>query len=226
VIKNAIWVSEREIPTVDSFWATVGDELEVLIEEQIARRDDETTAAATSGGAQVKPLGIGVGAEHQRSTSNTTRQTTTKARTRPLQVAVKKALAQALPVIVIDDFHYMSQDVQLGIVRGLKDLVFEGLPVVVAAVPHRAYDTVRVEKEMTGRVVQLPIEFWSPEELLRISREGFAALNVMDTDDKFGKRLAEESFQSPFLMQDFCLQLVKENDVRVTARLTDPTRGT
>jgi hypothetical protein len=51
VIKNAIWVSEREIPTVDSFWATVGDELEVLIEEQIARRDDETTAAATSGGA-------------------------------------------------------------------------------------------------------------------------------------------------------------------------------
>jgi len=67
-------------------------------------------------------------------------------------------------VVVIDDFHYMPQHVQLGIVRGLKDLVFQGLGVVLAAVPHRAYDAVRVEKEMTGRVVQLPIDFWSEEE--------------------------------------------------------------
>jgi len=217
VIKEGIWLAGGEIGTVSDFWGTVGDKLEVLLEEQIAKRDDETTSTATSGGGQIKPLGIGVGVEHQRGQSSTTGETKTRGRTRPTQPAVKEALEKLRPVVVIDDFHYMSQDVQLGIVRGLKDLVFQGLGVVLAAVPHRAYDAVRVEKEMTGRVVQLPIEFWSEEELLGISREGFAALNVLDPGEALGSRLADESFKSPFLMQDFCLQLVKESDVRETA---------
>ena len=62
---------------------------------------------------------------------------------------------------------------------------------------------------MTGLVLQLPIEFGSKEELLGISRHGYAALSVVDASDVLSDRLAAESFQSPFLMQDFCLQLVK-----------------
>ncbi len=217
VIKDGVWLAGGEIGTVPDFWGTVGDKLEVLLEEQIASRDEETTSSATSGGGQIKPLGIGGAAEHQRGQSNTTGETKTRARKRPTQPAVKEALERLRPVIVIDDFHYMPQDVQLGIVRGVKDLVFHGLGVVLAAVPHRAYDAVRVEREMTGRVVQLPIEFWSREELLGISREGFAALNVLDSGETLSRRLADESFRSPFLMQDFCLQLVKESGVRETA---------
>jgi hypothetical protein len=67
---------------------------------------------------------------------------------------------------------------------------------------------------MTGRVVQLPIEFWSETDLLGIPRSGFAALNVEDPDETLSRTLAAESFSSPFLMQDFCLQLVKANGVR------------
>ena len=226
VIKDGVWIAGGEIDTVGDFWANVGDKLEVLLSEQIERRDDETTSTATSGGGQFKPLGIGGAFEHERGRSNTTGQTKTQGRTRPLQPAVKDALAKLLPVVVIDDFHYVPQDVQLGIVRGLKDLVFGGLGVVLAAVPHRAYDAVRVEKEMTGRVVQLPIEFWSEEELMGISREGFAALNVNDPGEVLGRRLADESFGSPFLMQDFCLQLVKDNDVRETATVSHSARRT
>ena len=48
---------------------------------------------------------------------------------------------------------------------------------------------------MTGRVVQLPIEFWSKDELLGISRDGFAALRVVDPSDILGTRLADESFR-------------------------------
>jgi hypothetical protein len=51
---------------------------------------------------------------------------------------VKEALEKLRPVLVIDDFHYIPSDVQLGIVRGLKDLVFQGVGVVLVAVPHRA----------------------------------------------------------------------------------------
>ncbi|MDP9343000.1 MAG: GspE family protein [Actinomycetota bacterium] len=217
VIKEGVWLAGGEIGTVADFWATVGDKLEVLLEEQIARRDEEATSTGTSGGGHVKPFGIGGGVEHQRGQSSTTGETRTRVRTRPTQAAVKEALERLLPVVVIDDFHYMPQDVQVGVVRGLKDLVFQGLGVVLAAVPHRAYDAVRVEKEMTGRVVQLPIDFWSEGELLGITRAGFAALNLLDPGETLSSRLADESFQSPFLMQDFCLQLVKTNGVREAA---------
>ena len=118
--------------------------------------------------------------------------------------------------VVIDDFHYISPEVQVAIVRGLKELVFEGVPVIVASVPHRAYDAVRVEREMTGRVEQLPIEFWSKEELYGIADKGLEALNVA-SDEKIVDRLINEAFSSPHLMQEFCLQLCKENGIRETS---------
>jgi len=123
------------------------------------------------------------------------------------------------PPIVIDDFHYIPPAEQLAVVRGLKDPVFDGLPVIFASVPHRAFDAVRVEKEMTGRVEQLPIQFWSQDELAGIAHKGFAALNVTALEGTVG-RLASESFNSPHLMQDFCLQLCKSNGLREAAEET------
>ena len=54
---------------------------------------------------------------------------------------------------MIDDFHYLSRDVQLAVVRALKELIVAGLRVIALAVPHRGFDVPRVENEMTGRVV-------------------------------------------------------------------------
>ena len=101
------------------------------------------------------------------------------------------------------------------IVRGLKELVFDGVPVIFASVPHRAFDAVRVEREMTGRVEQLPIGFWSDEELAGIATQGIAALNAK-IENTVVERLIEEAFKSPHLMQDFCLQLCKASGVRET----------
>jgi hypothetical protein len=140
----------------------------------------------------------------------------TVSRDRPVALAARDELLRVRPTLVIDDFHYLESAVQLEIIRNLKDLVFEGVGVILAAVPHRSYDALRVEKEMTGRVEQLQIPFWDTEELLSIASEGFAALNVNDRSG-LARRLAREAFSSPFLMQDFALQLVKANDVRETA---------
>jgi hypothetical protein len=118
-------------------------------------------------------------------------------------------------VLFVDDFHYIPPDAQLGIVRGLKPLVFDGLRVVFASVPHRAFDAVRIEKEMTGRVEQLPIPLWERGELESIATRGFHELNVRSNEEDI-ERLAREAFRSPHLMQDFCLQYCKTNGVRET----------
>jgi CBS domain-containing protein len=142
-------------------------------------------------------------------------RSTVSRRKRSPAMASREALNGTDQVLIVDDFHYIDQATQLAIVRGLKDLIFGGLGVILAAVPHRAYDAVRVEKEMTGRVTQLSVGFWGLEDLASIAQSGFAALNVRDPLN-LRDRLAREAFQSPHLMQDFCRALCKANGVEST----------
>jgi len=75
--------------------------------------------------------------------------------------------------LVVDDFHYIPRDMQGSIVRALKPLIFNGLPVVIIAIPHRRYNALKVEKEMTGRISPIEIPIWSDAELQFISDTGF-----------------------------------------------------
>lgn len=118
--------------------------------------------------------------------------------------------------LIIDDFHYISSEVQTQIIRALKSPIFEGLRVVVLAVPHRAYDALKVETEMTGRVIQLSIPPWSQEDLNQIAVKGFQALNLR-CSSKIIQTLAKESFASPNLMQEFCLRLCRANNIQEKA---------
>lgn len=81
--------------------------------------------------------------------------------------------------------------------------------VIIIAVPHRAYDALKVETEMTGRVTQLSIKLWELEELKQIAYSGFKELNV-NSSDEIISMFAKESFGSPNLMQEFCLRLCKK----------------
>jgi len=85
--------------------------------------------------------------------ANLREQEETLSRSRPLHAVAKQRLRDRDDtVIFIDDFHYIPPETQLDIIKGVKQLVFDGLRIILASVPHRAFDAVRVEKEMTGRV--------------------------------------------------------------------------
>ena len=212
VVPDRVSIAGGELHSLDDFWNTVADELEVHTSEHVTTSTSEGSETQTTVGGGARPLGFGVSADHATaSTAETTRERDT-GRTRPARLAARDELRRSLPTVVIDDFHYVDPELQGQIIRGLKDLVYEGVGVILASVPHRSYDAVRVEKEMTGRVQHIDIPFWSTEELLAIPREGFAALNVTDPNG-IAARLAGESFSSPLLMQDFCLQLVRDEGV-------------
>ena len=211
ILTDAVWLSGGTLSSMDDFWGAVGDALDVYPNEQTAQGLQEMTGRSTSGEGTI---GVAKGGRSASEELTSTRDDS-RSRTRPPASVAREALSTNLRVLVIDDFHYVEPALQLQIVRNLKDLVFDGLPVVFAAVPHRAYDAVRVEKEMTGRVEQLEIRFWAIEELLGIASHGFQALNLLD-GSSLAARLATESFSSPHLMQDFCLQLCKSNGVSST----------
>lgn len=223
LLENALWLTGGRIASIDDFWDTIADRLGVFTE--VTRSEEYQESGTSSAGGEVGGQLGGFGGKRNRSTSDTgsVGRGMSKGRGRSTALAAEEALSREKPVIIIDDFHYIDPAVQAQIVRGVKDLVFRGLPVILVSVPHRAYDAVRVEKEMTGRVQQLVIDFWAESELIGIARAGFEALNVMD-DESLAHRLAAEAFNSPHLMQDFCLRLCKANGIRTTA--PDPTELT
>lgn len=209
VAPDAITLSGGAIASADDMWNQIAEKLGLWTEHSMGSSTAESETRAWEGRGN---LGVASGARSSGSHLTSASDSSFSRHMTPA-VAARNALSGSLHVLVIDDFHYVDREVQLAIVRGLKDLVFDGLGVILASVPHRAFDAVRVEKEMTGRVTHLNVAAWSIDELIEIARLGFRALNVVDPGGELSARLARESFASPHLMQDFCKRLCRENAV-------------
>jgi hypothetical protein len=213
VVPDAIWVSGGEIGTAPEFWKVLVDKLDGWLEVERTRSRSRTETSESSGGVEGGIPLLKARGETASSTADLDERIQTVRRDRPAPQVAADLLLLTKPVLVIDDFHYLSESEQLKIVRGMRALIFDGVPLILLSVPHRVYDAVRAEPEMTGRVVPLTSPFWSAADLSSIARLGFEALNLKP-DKGVPERLVAESFGSPFLMQDFCLELCKANDVR------------
>lgn len=219
LVQNPVALSGGAIDTADDFWSAVCDELEVFTDHSLSVAAGQADSLAVTGAVN---SGFASGSATG-TNDRTLDKGVTRSRASSPRSAARQALKAADRIVFIDDFHYIDTAQQLQIVRGLKDLIFDGLGVVVAAVPHRAYDVVRVEKEMTGRVTPLPVVPWEESDLKEIAVKGFEALGVTVSMPTI-TRLADESFGSPYLMQTHCLNLCKANreDGVLRSTFTDP----
>ncbi|WP_394927127.1 ATP-binding protein [uncultured Robinsoniella sp.] len=109
-------------------------------------------------------------------------------------------------VLVIDDFHYASQEMQLKMAQQLKDAIRRELKVVVVSLPHRSDDAIRQNADLSGRLSLINIEAWKEEDLKEIALMGFKQLNIDITED-VAEKLAVECLTSPQLMQYICLSI-------------------
>jgi hypothetical protein len=212
VDNSAVLVPGAGIDTLATFWRILVDLLGGYTEEtrEKVQADSLTDEASVEGGFQAVAK-ASVEIRESLGTVDSKRQSFTRRRP-DQQVALDALRRHPDLVLFVDDFHYIEREVQLGIVRAMKAPLFDGTRVILASVPHRAFDAVRVEKEMTGRVETLEIPLWSERDLRGIATQGFDALNV-GTYGPVVNRLAKESFGSPLLMQDFCLTFCKQNAV-------------
>lgn len=109
-------------------------------------------------------------------------------------------------VLLIDDFHYASEEIQRFLSQQLKDAIRKGLKVIISSLPHRCDDAIRTNPDLQGRISIIDIKPWSKDELRQIPRKGFAQLGIY-VDDKYIESLVGESLASPQLMQLLCLNL-------------------
>lgn len=109
-------------------------------------------------------------------------------------------------ILVIDDLHYASTEMQMKMAQQLKDAIRRELKVVVVSLPHRADDAIRQNADLSGRLSLINIETWKEEDLKKIAIKGFDKLEIKITDN-IAEKLAVECLTSPQLMQYICLSI-------------------
>ena len=109
-------------------------------------------------------------------------------------------------ILVIDDFHYASTEMQMKMAQQLKDAIRRELKVVVVSLPHRADVAIRQNADLSGRLSLINIETWKEEDLKKIAIKGFDKLEIKITDN-IAEKLAVECLTSPQLMQYICLSI-------------------
>ncbi|MEK4529903.1 ATP-binding protein [Paenibacillus sp. FSL H8-0104] len=109
-------------------------------------------------------------------------------------------------VLVLDDFHYAPEAIQLEMAHQLKDAIRQRFTTIVISLPFRADDAIRKNPDLSGRLSLINIEPWNQDELSEIAITGFKELG-MEIDMSYAKSMAVESLASPQLMQAICLNL-------------------
>ncbi|MEY2518631.1 MAG: hypothetical protein QOF24_390 [Verrucomicrobiota bacterium] len=198
-----VWIDGGHVKTAKDFWEIAADQLETPSEVERSTTKEAGTEIAgevsAEGNILVVKGGGKVGATRGRKTSTEERQK--RISLTPWNVI--KELQKARMPVIIDDFHYIPRTLQGEITRTLKPLVFNGVPVIYLAIPHRRYDAVKVEREMNGRIEHVEVPTWAPSELAEIAQLGFPVLRVTPNPGT-SARLAREAQGSPHLMQEFC----------------------
>ncbi len=209
---KAIWVDGGVIRDEEDFWSVIIERLNLFhgTSEANTHGDSSDLEAEISGGVSVvvaKSAGKLVTKMGESSSLTETRTRAVSSR-----ITALKGLRTAKFPLIIDDFHYIERELQGSLVRALKALIFEGLPVILIAIPHRRYDALRVEREMTGRLYSINIPLWEEEELRYIPEKGFPLLKCNISVDAMNS-FAHEAIGSPHLVQDFCRTLCRQKGI-------------
>ena len=211
-----VWIDGGSVRQEDDLWLQILAELGGHTEYEYEEGAERTNELAGKLEAEAKlPLIASGKGEVQATTGRTTSTTTRKALAQSPRAAAVSALRRKGKPLVIDDFHYLDRGLQGDIVRALKPLVFEGQPVLIIAIPHRRYDAVKVEREMTGRLENIIVPAWTATELVGIARAGFPLLNA-ELADTVCTHLADQAFGSPHLMQEFCREICTREGISET----------
>lgn len=193
--RQFVWVDGGQIESADAFWAKVAGELN--IPQEVETSSGKETGVEIEGSVPLLTTASG----SRLSVSSTTSRSTVDS-----MASALSAMLEARILLVIDDFHYLDEEVRRSIMRNVKGAVFSGLKVILLSVTHRVFDAIKAESELTGRFTAISLPHWSMPDLRKIPELGFDALGV-DCPSDILDTLCAEAQENPFLMQKFCWEI-------------------
>ena len=209
-----------QIRSEEEFWTQIAHDLDIgneLTRQEAASQGGELGVEAQVGIKALNVKGATKGSD-SRSSMRSIKYTVA------LQPAIYKELRRRDASLLVDDFHYIPTAVQKAIIQSLKGAVFDGLSVILLAVPHRAFDPMTVEDEVQGRFKHIEIPPWDMADLMQIPEKGFSALNVTSSSE-INKAICNDGFGNPLLVQEICSEFCLKNDVFETLENEQALKG-
>lgn len=123
-------------------------------------------------------------------------------------------------VLLLDDFHYVDNTMQIFMAQQFKDAIRKGFKVIIVSLPHRSDDAIRTNADLQGRINIIDIEMWTKDELMEIPRAGFHDLGIEISEEVIGN-LAKESLCSPHTNLSF-----EDLMERISSLVTDAEKPT
>ncbi len=213
--QNSVWINGGGVANEAEFWSIVGDELGICANTSTKQSEGQSSTLGTRGESGLDLLVLKGKGEVSAVKSENRSHETTETKVANTRITSLKKLAITKTPLIIDDFHYLPRELQGPIVRSLKPYIFDGLPVICIAIPHRRYDAIKVEREMTGRIEQINVPTWEERELNEIGRIGFDLLNILP-DISSMNEMVKQALGSPHLMQEFCREICKIYNIETT----------
>nr|WP_314426577.1 hypothetical protein [uncultured Erwinia sp.] len=207
-----IWIEGGSINDENDLWSQILVALNAWHLSEVSSGDHSATAVSGKVSATASALVVKGSGEAGISQTDGRNSAIKESRNVSSKTAALKALQSSQVSLIIDDFHYLPRELQGNFVRAIKPLVFHGVPIILIAIPHRRYDAIKVEREITGRLENIQIPYWTIPELRQIAERGFPLLN-MNISDAVMDRLCIEALGSPHLMQEFCRAICQSYDV-------------
>lgn len=204
---RAVWIQGNSIQKIDDFWELIADRLNAVMSVTQETGEEATSSDAVKVEGGWRPVfQAGVQSTDQKGQSSGVSYTS---KLRPEAQVLDLVEKIKLPV-VIDDFHHVNADIRKEIARSIKSII-RHVCVVLIAIPSQAFDPVKEEIDLNGRIKPVAVPPWGSQELIEIANTGFNLLNVIDPNFLLASELANYSFGSPHIMQELCLTVLTRN---------------
>jgi hypothetical protein len=113
--------------------------------------------------------------------------------------------------LVLEDFHYLLDEVRKGIAFGLKALYEEKAYVVIIGIWSEQNLLTYYNGDLTGRIEEINLT-WNPEELSKVLSQGEGALNI-EFAPGLRAQLIESSFENVGLLQRLAEKVCMEAEI-------------
>lgn len=122
--------------------------------------------------------------------------------------------------IVLEDFHYLRNEVQRDFAIELKAFHENSkLCFIIVGVWLDENKLVIYNGDLTGRVISVNADLWSPEDMRKVILKGSQLLNINFNND-FIDELIRRSSDNIYIVQEVCHRICSENNIEQTQKTT------
>lgn len=204
---DAVFLQGQSIRSVSDMWSRLGAYFAVPIAQTSGLVTTDRTKWGFFGKFNISVVGFGSNVSGETGSDIST-QTTTEShadQVLPGLVAELRRAGQKI-TIVLDDFHFIDEQIRKAVIQALKPLAHKGASVVIVTLSHRSSEASRLVMDVGGRTEKIEVQPWSTQDLARIAAKGFEELNLSDPQ-RLSVEIAEQSYGSPQIMQQLSLEL-------------------